>query len=114
MADPPPETETTTLSRADLDHLRFDWSDVAALDRVPLRRRKAGRSSSSAKVKLYRQRRRMGVVVLRVVIPENAIAEYLIETGRLSAAETTDRRRVERAVAEILIELADRWPPHKL
>jgi hypothetical protein len=99
-----------TLTEADIEAMIFKAEDYERLfDRVPLRVKKTGRSRSWAKVRAYRQRRRRGECVLRIVVPECAIAEFLTAAGRLTEAEALDRRRVEQAAAEVLVELAARW-----
>jgi hypothetical protein len=71
------------------------------------------RSAAAAKVRAYRQRQRLDLAVLRVTVPQYEIAELLIASGRLSVAEALDRRRVECAVAEAVVELAARWLPRR-
>ena len=69
---------------------------------------------SAAKVRLYRQRQRLGQIVLRVVVEEAALTTFLIESGRLSAAESFARPKIEAAVQEVLADLAARWAAEKL
>lgn len=57
----------------------------------------------------YRQRQHNGEVVLAVAVPEHAIAELMIESGRLTEDEALDRHLVEQAAAAVLVELARRW-----
>jgi len=76
-------------------------------------RSKAERRATAAKVRRYRARQRAGLAVLKVTVPEFAIVEFLIESGRLTVAEAIDRRRVEHAAAEVLAELAARWSAPK-
>jgi hypothetical protein len=54
-------------------------------------------------------RLKLGKIVLRIEADENSLAEYLIETHRLSAAESMSRRHVEEAVAQVVAELVERW-----
>jgi len=46
--------------------------------------------------------------VLKVVVEEHALATFLIESRRLTAAESMVRAKVEAAVAEVLRDLAQR------
>jgi hypothetical protein len=64
---------------------------------------------SAAKVRLYRQRQRLGQIVLKACVEESALATFLIPSRRLTAAETLVRAKVEHAVAEVLRDLAERW-----
>ena len=68
---------------------------------------------SAAKVRLYRQRKRVGQIVLKVVVGQHALA-FLIESGRLSAAKSFARPKVEEAVQQVLADLAARWAAEKL
>ena len=69
---------------------------------------------SAAKVRLYRQRKRLGQIVLKIVVEEAALAAFLIESGRLSAADSFARPKVEAAVQQVLADLAARWAAEKL
>jgi len=51
--------------------------------------------------------------VLKVVVEEAALAGYLIASGRLTGAESLVRTKVEHAVAEVLLDLAQRWMAHE-
>ena len=84
--------------------VRLDNVARAKLGKKPKRTR-----PSAAKVRLYRQRQRLGQIVLKVVVEEHALATFLIESGRLTAAESMVRSKVEAAVAEVLTDLAARW-----
>jgi hypothetical protein len=101
----------------DLDRLRITGADIVRLDQVKLRARKktraVARRATAARIRLYRQRKRLGQVVYKVTVAECALVEYLIATGRLSEAESFARQRVERAVGELLEELAARWRSQK-
>lgn len=70
--------------------------------------------SSGAKVRAYRARQRAGLQVLKVTVPQFVVAEFLIASGRLTVAEAIDPRRVERAVAEVVADLAAQWVPDKV
>jgi hypothetical protein len=121
VADPP---ETTTswadldrvaLSRSDLDRVALTWDNVVGLDRrVPLGGRTPARSLSAAKVRRYRLRQRLGRIVIKLDVEEGPLAEYLISTGRLTAAESMVRSRVEEACAQLLTDLAKRWQANKM
>ena len=96
--------------------LKLPADEVVRLDNVA--RAKRGKKPkrtrpSAAKVRLYRQRKRLGQVVLKVVVEEAALDEYLIASGRLTAAESLVRTKVEHAVAEVLQDLAQGWIAHK-
>lgn len=65
----------------------------------------------AAKVRRYRARQRDGLVVLKIVVPEHAVAGFLIESGRLTDREALDRRRLEAAAGEALADLAGEWTP---
>jgi hypothetical protein len=58
----------------------------------------------------YRQRRRANLVLLPVPIDEFALANALIESGRLSIADALDRRRVSQVVSQLLADFTQRWP----
>ena len=68
-------------------------------------------SRGAAKVRAYRARQRQGLAVLRITVPEHAVIAFLVESGRLGAGDALDRRRVEAAAAEAVVELAARWLP---
>jgi len=91
--------------------LKLPADEVVRLDNVA--RAKRGKKPkrtrpSAAKVRLYRQRKRLGLMVLKVVVEEHALATFLIESRRLTAAESMVRAKVEAAVAEVLRDLAQR------
>jgi hypothetical protein len=97
--------------------LRLPADEVVRLDNVA--RAKRGKKPkrtrpSAAKVRLYRQRRRLGQIVLKVCVEEAALATFLIESGRLSAAEPVTRPKVEAAVQQVLADLAAKWAAKKL
>jgi hypothetical protein len=68
---------------------------------------------ASRRQRHYRQRRAVGVTVLRVMVPRYDFVESLIESGRLTVAEALDRRLVERAAGEILESVTKRWKQPK-
>jgi hypothetical protein len=96
--------------------LKLPADEVVRLDNVA--RAKRGKKPkrtrpSAAKVRLYRQRQRLGIIVLKIEAEEGPLAEYLIASGRLSAPESLVRSKVEHAVAEVLRDLAQRWMAHE-
>jgi hypothetical protein len=107
----PVDLGSLIVTEADIEAMILKPGDYERLARVPLRPKQRGRSKSWAKVKAYRARQRAGLAVLRVTIPQYEVTEFLIASGRLSEAEALDRRRVENAVAEVVVELAARWRP---
>ena len=91
--------------------LRLPADELVRLDNVA--RAKHGKKPkrtrpSAAKVRLYRQRKRLGQIVLKIVVEEAALATFLIESRRLTEAESMVRAKVEAAVAEVLRDLAQR------
>jgi hypothetical protein len=106
------------ITPEDFDRLVLRDADIVRLATVvKLRAKKPTRAqrrrSAAAKTRLYRQRQRMGQVVLKITVPEYAVAEFLVSSGRLSAAEALDRRTVERAIAAVVVELAASWQQPK-
>jgi hypothetical protein len=61
------------------------------------------------KQRAYRSRQRNGLIVLRVEVPEIALAEALIASNRLCVSDTANRQAVEHQVADILAEWVSRW-----
>jgi hypothetical protein len=61
------------------------------------------------KQRAYRKRLACGIAVLRVPIQHHELAEALIASGRLSIAETLDRRAVEHEVALLVEEWRRQW-----
>ena len=97
--------------------LRLPTDEVVRLDNIA--RAKHGNKPkrtrpSAAKVRLYRQRKRLGQIVLKIVVEEAALAAFLIESGRLSAADSFARPKVEAAVQQVLADLAARWAAERL
>jgi len=97
--------------------LRLPADELVRLDNVA--RAKHGKKPkrtrpSAAKVRLYRQRQRLGQIVLKIVVEEAALAAFLIESGRLSAADSFARPKVEAAVQQVLADLAARWAAERL
>jgi hypothetical protein len=107
---------------------RFSVYEVARMLRVPVDevverdtlaraaqgKRAKHRKPSANRVKRYRLRQRNGHVVLKIEVPEAAIAEFLISSGRLAPHETLLRSKVEDAIAAAVVNLAARWNPSKL
>jgi hypothetical protein len=56
-----------------------------------------------------RARRKAGEVAYRVTLPEYAVVNALLVSGRLSEAEALRRALVERELAAVLAEWAARW-----
>ena len=97
--------------------LRLPADELVRLDNVA--RAKHGKKPkrtrpSAAKVRLYRQRQRLGQIVLKIVVEEAALATFLIESGRLSAADSFARPKVEAAVQQVLAYLTARWAAERL
>lgn len=65
--------------------------------------------ASSKWVRDYRARQRAGLSLLRTPVPHFELVTALIESERLTPAQALDRRQVERAAAEILVEWSRRW-----
>jgi hypothetical protein len=64
---------------------------------------------AAARQRRSRARRKAGQTIYRVTVPEHAIAEALIEIGRLSPDEALRRELVERALSRVLVDWAERW-----
>ena len=97
--------------------LKLPTDEVVRRDNIARAKRgkKPKRSRpSAAKVRLYRQRKRLGQIVLKIVVEEAALAAFLIESGRLSAADSFARPKVEAAVQQVLADLAARWAAERL
>lgn len=56
-----------------------------------------------------RARRKAGLVPISLEIEENAIAEALIASGRLTEAESARRELVGRELAAVVADWAARW-----
>ena len=65
-------------------------------------------SKAAQRTRRSRQRRRRGVISVRLDVHERAI-EALIESGRLSETKSRDRQLVERELAVVLADWAKRW-----
>jgi hypothetical protein len=70
------------------------------------------RARRARKQRLYRQRQRDRLAVLRVEAGDDLTAA-LIVAGRLSESEALNRREIERAVGEVLADLSQRWLQEK-
>jgi hypothetical protein len=66
-------------------------------------------SNAAARQARSRARRKRGETVYRVIVCEHAVAEALIESGRLSPDEALRRDLVERALGSVLGDWATRW-----
>ena len=56
-----------------------------------------------------RMRKKNGKAVLRIEVDHDPLLLALIESGRMSEADTTDLRRVEAVVGKMLGEWAGHW-----
>ena len=56
-----------------------------------------------------RMRKKNGKAVLRIEVDHDPLLLALIESGRMSEAETADLRRVEAVVGKMLGEWAEHW-----
>jgi hypothetical protein len=56
-----------------------------------------------------RARKKNGKAVLRIEVDHDPLLLALIESGRMSEAETADLRRVEAVVGKMLGEWAEHW-----
>jgi hypothetical protein len=57
----------------------------------------------------HRERAKNGQAILRLPVNYFPIVEALIASSRLTEGEALDRRRVEAALAEVLVEWAGKW-----
>jgi len=57
----------------------------------------------------YRHRQAAGLAVLRVPVQHHALAEALIISGRMNAAETLNRLAVEHEIARLIEEWRSQW-----
>lgn len=65
--------------------------------------------TAAEKQRRYRRRQRRDLRVYKVEAPEHCVLSALLESGRLSEAEALDKRRVEKALSEIIIDFSKRW-----
>lgn len=65
--------------------------------------------SAASRQKRRRDRVRRGEAVFRISAPQDALVEYLVETGRVSEAAARDHTRVEQALREAVLDLVARW-----
>ena len=56
-----------------------------------------------------RKRRRSGLLVLKVEVPEVDTIEALLDSHRLGEAAALDKARVEEAIGQLLADWARRW-----
>src|SRR5262249_47284678 len=73
---------------------------------VPDRTRRAQTARRTAR---YRQRERLGIAVLRVPVDLLAVQNALIDSTRLSPAETLERAKVEAEVGQVLAKWCEQW-----
>jgi hypothetical protein len=83
---------------------RAAWLEQLARKLDPQRPRRA-----SARQQRWRARQKNGRAMFRVEANHDALLLALIETGRLSEAESCDRRHVERAISIMLDDFSARW-----
>jgi len=57
----------------------------------------------------FRRRRRNGLVPRTIDVDEPALAEMLIESGRLTEAEALRRELIERELAALISDFILRW-----
>jgi len=60
------------------------------------------RHLSQQRQRRYRLRQKLGTRVCRITVPEDAIAEALIRSGRLTPDETSRHAEIERAVEVVV------------
>jgi hypothetical protein len=73
----------------------------------------ARRVPSQPSVAAYRKRKRQGLAVYKLALPEYEIAQFLMASKRLDDFEVMWKANVELALAEVLVELAARWADRK-
>jgi hypothetical protein len=73
------------------------------LDRLP------SRSPAAIRARRSRWRRRNGLVPRTIDIDENAFAEALILSGRLTEAETLQPELIERELSALAADFISRW-----
>lgn len=66
-------------------------------------------SQSAERQKRARERRKLGITVMRAEIDEARFAEALILAGRLSAEETGNRKLVEAEFQQVVEDFIERW-----
>jgi hypothetical protein len=66
-------------------------------------------SPNALRLQRLRARRKAGRTVYQIETDEHAVAQALIRSLRLSEAETQDRKRIERALADVVAEWAEHW-----
>src|SRR5258708_24863213 len=74
--------------------------NLGAIQTARSRGRRA--SSGAQRQRRYRQRRRLGAVIIPVAIDEYAVVDALIEAGILDEDESADRSRVAVALERIV------------
>lgn len=83
----------------------FPWAASA----VPRRTSPAARAARAARQRRYRHRVAAGEVVVRLSLPEHAVALALTRSQRLSAEDALNRDRVCEALTEMLVDWAASW-----
>jgi hypothetical protein len=75
------------------------------LDRPPDARRQAARSREARS----RKRRKVGKLVVAIEISELALVEALLQSGRLSEAESASRLHLKTAIERVVEDFIGRW-----
>jgi hypothetical protein len=65
--------------------------------------------SPAVRARRYRDRRRAGRISLRIDVLETAVIEALIASGRLTEGEALRRASIERELAQVVADWAQRW-----
>jgi hypothetical protein len=63
--------------------------------------------TGAERTRLHRQRRRAGVVVLRIAVEIGSVADFLAEAGLLREWDIEDRDAVARAIERMLERAPD-------
>jgi anti-sigma factor RsiW len=80
------------------------------LARTPRRRAPARPPSREAlKQRRRRARRHAGTRCYLVELPEAALAEMLIDAGRIEASQSEDHAQVTQALTGVIFDLCQRW-----
>ena len=70
-------------------------------------------AKNAARQRRFRARARAGEIVLTITVPEQPVAAYLVETGRLPAECALDKPRLAAAIVATMVDLSARWMPPK-
>jgi hypothetical protein len=103
---------------AKVDSLSLSVFEVARLLKQPaaevLQRAKRKPPPSNPRTKSYRKRKRLGRAIGRIEYDELGVAEYLIDTRRLTPSEALIRARVDQALSQVVADLVARWKKRDL